>query len=163
MALLTSSFSVFACRCIEQPLETKIANADIVVLGKVVQFLSADVAGNQRSDMATFPQEAKVKEIDRIARQEPIYVVFVIDKAYKLPGKIEIDTIVVATMAQSSMCGFNFELGREYILFAQNTDAPQWMTVKRPIYITNTCTGTQIFSAKVARSVKCTSKKMKRK
>lgn len=71
-----------------------------------------------------------------------------IERLYK--GKISSDTVTVITPKMGASCGFNFEIGNEYILYATNFDNTlrsskfERKSKDMNTYWTNQCTRTML-------------------
>ena len=114
---LFSAIDASACKCQGQAtVSGSVKSADIVFSGKVISrtltsnydSLGVKIMGDTTDSWfkwSKFPSLAiKVK----------------VDKIYK--GKSSSETIIILTPARSASCGYGFELGEKYIIYATITD-----------------------------------------
>lgn len=90
----------YACSCLPPgPPRDALATSDAVFAGKVVK-LSAPLG-------------------DAVNSVDPVSVTFEVSQSWKgAPAQ----TVVVKTASSSASCGFNFEQGREYLVYAETAD-----------------------------------------
>lgn len=89
---------VQACSCAESPpVETELNRSSAVFSGSVIKI----------TDSSSVPF---------FSSADPLDVLVAVDKVWKGPIG---ERVVVQTARDSASCGFNFELGNEYIIYAQ--------------------------------------------
>jgi Tissue inhibitor of metalloproteinase len=88
-------FDAFACKCRQQTIEENMASADHVFSGKVMK-------------IKTSKSSQQITVFVRVAKQ--------------FKGKIRFKTIEITTSSEPSACGVNFQKGREYVIYANNSD-----------------------------------------
>lgn len=94
--------SAYACSCvIPGPPDEELANSSAVFSGKVVN-LSEPFAG-----------------FGPVSSADPIKVTFLVDKVWK--GSVS-QTTTISTARSSASCGYTFEKGGEYIVYAYGTE-----------------------------------------
>jgi hypothetical protein len=97
VALFLTIFQLdaFACKCRQQTIEENMATADHVFSGKVMKI--------------------------KTSKSAQLITVFVrVAKQFK--GKIRFKTIEITTASESAACGFNFQKGKEYVIYANNSE-----------------------------------------
>ena len=104
---LFTNAEVFACSClpfgeesVTQQVERAKKDAQVVFSGKVL-------------------------EIIRKPESSSVIIKFRADKSWK--GDVS-KRISISTGADSALCGFNFEVGKSYLIYAQGTDAKDLQT-----------------------------------
>jgi Tissue inhibitor of metalloproteinase len=97
--------SAFACKCRQQTIEENMASADHVFSGKVMKIKKS------QSSLTVFVRVAK-----------------------QFKGKIRFKTIEITTANEPSACGFGFQKGKEYVIYAHN--------VEKNLLNTSSCTRT---------------------
>ena len=94
LLILLFTVSGFACRCKEKSWRKAAQEADLIVSGKVIS----------ENPMIDSPGHASVK-----------YVILVSDV---IKGKIKTDTIKITTGIGGGDCGYNFKVGKNYIIYS---------------------------------------------
>lgn len=90
----------YACSCLPPgPPRDALASSDAVFAGRVVK-LSAPLG-------------------DVVSSVDPVSVTFEVSRSWK---GAQAQTVVVKTASSSASCGFNFEQGREYLVYAGTAD-----------------------------------------
>jgi hypothetical protein len=93
--------NVQACSCAESPpVETELQRSSAVFSGNVIKISDS-------------------KNGFIVSSADPLYVTVEVNKVWK--GQIE-ERVVVQTARDGASCGFGFELGREYIVYAQENN-----------------------------------------
>jgi hypothetical protein len=145
LILVVYSSVAYCCSCIgEATIKQELKRSDVVFIGKVI-----------------------AKKV--INTTDTLMPAIIIQKAeYKLQvsiifkGKIKQDTIIVVTGLGGGDCGFNFEVGNEYIVYSsfENKYYPQGNTVNRFLY-TDICRRTRL--ATDMEEIKALNKKCRKK
>jgi len=130
--------NIYCCTCVQTgkfDLANEIKGTDVILIGKVIDSTLFTV----NSDDSLLPQRMQVTLVKyRIAELE----------TYK--GRISNDTIEVVTgLGTGGDCGYNFEIGARYIVFA-NYRVPYNTFGKkvRPFLSTDTCMHNEIETPK---------------
>ena len=114
----------FSCSCIEtnESLSKKVKRAfsqsDLIISGKVVEILIVN--------------KAKMK-----FSADPIIYKFEIIKVIK--GKITKKIIEIASETMEMSCGYNFELGKSYLVYARKSTHFSKMTNNKFDFVTSLC------------------------
>ena len=80
---------------------------------------------NRAKKDASVVFSGKVLEVVRKPESSSVIVKFRADKSWK--GNVS-RRISLSTGADSALCGFNFEVGKSYLIYAQGTDAKNLQT-----------------------------------
>ena len=104
---LFSNNEVFACSCL--PFDDESVTQQV----------------NRAKKDASVVFSGKVLEVVRKPGSSSIVVKFRAEKAWK--GNVS-KRISLSTGADSALCGFNFEVGKSYLIYAQGTDANNLQT-----------------------------------
>lgn len=119
VAILTHlTTATFACTCIgkdKQTTETELNFADIVVTGKIITVTNFDYY-----DTTAYSEAAPkfdTKQSGYLIHQYKVFSL-VIDTKFK-GTKITSDTIQIVTGYGGGDCGYQFEVGKDYIVFAE--------------------------------------------
>lgn len=144
--LLTSN--IYACKCGNIPNVTESVNhSDIVFSGQVI------------SKIRTSDYKSKITSVGdttSVYHKMTYYPMHLIKirttKIYK--GQTSSDTITIITGPNSASCGFNFEVGRNYIVYGFNSNKTissnkySIKTNDNKTYWTHQCSRTDYFSLK---------------
>ncbi len=131
LIFLLSFTKSFACSCVEidESLSKKVERAfnqsDLIISGKVVDII---VVNN-----------SKIK-----SSADPIIYKFEILKKFK--GKIEKQFIEIASEASRASCGYSFELGKSYLVYARKSTHFVKMTKNKFDFVTGLCSRNQELS-----------------
>jgi hypothetical protein len=146
--LIVYSSVAYCCSCIgEATLKQELKRSDVVFTGKVISKKVIDT----RSPTDTLMQGLKMYVAEYKLQVSSIF-----------KGKVKQDTITIITGVGSGDCGFNFEIGNEYIVYSsfENKYYPQGNTVSKFLY-TDICRRTRL--ATDTAEIKALSKKCKNK
>ncbi len=141
LCIVIQSTAVFACSCDGEPdLKSSLASSQMVFSGTVI---SKTTAVNLTPYGIETIGEANPKNKFEVSwLQSPIAVYTLkIDKIYK--GKTTSETITILTPINGSACGFRFEIGRKYTVFATTNENAltqiERKSIKDSVYFTNNC------------------------
>jgi hypothetical protein len=144
MLITTQTAAVFACNCDgAAELKESIDHSQIVFKGTVISKTSA--VNLAPYGIVTTGDLSNKKGFDYQWTQTPTAVITIkIDKIYK--GKSVSKTITILTPITGASCGFRFEIGRTYTIFA-TTNENALTTIERKstndtTYFTNDCSAT---------------------
>ncbi|MBV7270718.1 hypothetical protein [Winogradskyella luteola] len=124
LVLIFSITETFACSCIQtnEPLSKKVekafAQSDLIISGKVVEIKIVNKARMKSS-------------------ADPIIYKFEITKTLK--GKIEKEFIEIASETSGASCGYKFELGKSYLVYARKSTHFAKMTKNKFDFVTGLC------------------------
>lgn len=159
--LACGAADALACSCEgEESVKNAIKHSDAVFSGVVI---SKTFTNNVDSLGVT-----TVADTNNTAQHQLSYAVvtFKIDKMHK--GKIVSDTIIILTPKNSGACGYNFEVGQKYIVYATQYDGVAMLLdiVRRAngnkIFWTNLCTSTKLWDATEENEILSLKKRKKR-
>lgn len=132
--------NIFACKCLEVSVADNLASSDIVFKGKVISqvittnfdSLNISIGGdNETVDFKSIPIKAVTIEIDTLYKGLGCHI------------------LTIITPASSASCGVSFNIGEEYIVYAQQEmRAPYKIKDNcncRNIFWTHSCTRTAIW------------------
>ncbi len=128
LILVFSITETFACSCIEtneslsKKVEKAFTQADFIISGKVVEI--------------NILNKARMK-----SSADPIIYKFEITKVIK--GKIEKEIIEIASQTSGASCGYKFELGQSYLVYARKSSQFAEMTKNEFDFVTSLCTRNQ--------------------
>jgi hypothetical protein len=131
LLILIFTFSIaksFACSCIEtnESLSEKVQiafhQADLIISGKVVEIIIVNKARIRSS-------------------ADPIIYKFEIAKTIK--GKIQKEIIEIASETSEASCGYKFELGKSYLVYALKSSHFGELTKNEFDYVTSLCNRNQ--------------------
>ncbi len=129
LILFFSITNSFACSCIEmdvsflKKVERAFTQSDLIISGKVV-----DINNGAVENKKPFAS--------------PVIYKFEILKNFK--GKIEREVVEIISEESGSMCGYKFELGKFYIVYARNINYYSSITNNEFDFVTSICTRNQI-------------------
>ena len=104
-----SPLTSYACSCAEPyPVKEELERSSAVFSGKVVEIVDKN----------------KSKAIQSSA--DPIAVRFEVEESWK---KISQTQIIVYTERSSASCGYRFDLGKEYLVYAHEADGELWANI----------------------------------
>ena len=115
--LIFTNTEVHACSCIQRD-----------------ETLTQQVRKAKTDARAIF--SGKVLEVVRKPENHEVVVKFRVDKSWK--GNVS-KQMTITTGADSAMCGYNFEVGKSYLIYAQGSDTSSLQT--------NICTRTAQYAA----------------
>ncbi len=110
--------STFACTCIgkdKQTTETELIFVDLAIKGKVIgvtNFDYYDTVGFSFSGQKFDP-----KQFGYLIHKYKLFT-FIIDNKFKAPKNLS-DTIQIVTGYGSGDCGYEFEFGKDYIVYGE--------------------------------------------
>jgi ketosteroid isomerase-like protein len=119
----------FACSCseLEEPLSKKVersyTNSKLIITGKVIDINTEYTDGTKYY-------------------KNPVIYKFEILKVFK--GNSEKEIIEILSESTGSMCGYKFELGESYLVYATTTDFYSSVTNKEFDFDTNLCSRNQV-------------------
>ena len=147
LIILFTFFSsvAYCCSCIgEATVKQELKRSDVVFTGKVISKKIIDLTDTLIPAMKIQKAEFKLQ----------------VSTVFK--GKIKQDTVTIITGVGGGDCGFNFEIGNEYIVYSsfENKYYPQGNTVSKFLY-TDICRLTRL--ATDTAEIKALSKKCKNK
>lgn len=138
-----------SCSCIgESTVKDAVKGSELVVAGQVLSkdiiktHDTLDLGPNQQKDLPVF------------TKSEAIYKVLVLTK-YK--GKIKSDTLTIITGVGGGDCGYEFEVGKKYIIYGSNEKHIGYgKTQKLPsnTFTTDICTRTVSYNDKEITEIK---------
>ncbi|MEX2350514.1 MAG: hypothetical protein WD554_06500 [Flavobacteriaceae bacterium] len=129
LLLLFPITNSFACSCIEvdesfsKKVEGGFSKSDLIITGKVVDINTEYVENNKPFG-------------------SPILYRFEIIK--KLKGNLEKEVVEIISEVDSSMCGYKFEFGKSYLVYAINSTYYSSLTNKEFDFVTSLCSRNQI-------------------
>ena len=136
IALLIFLFSIstsFACSCIgKSGIRKEIKSTDVIVLGKVI-----------KKSESTFQDP----EFPEIKIQNIMYEILI---TKKFKGKVETDYVTIFSGVGNGDCGINLEIGKEYIIYANQTE---YLSLNLKLLETNICTRTKLSNPKEVNTI----------
>ncbi len=132
LLLLFPITNSFACSCIvedeslSKKVEREFTQSDLIISGKVIDINTGNVENNKPF-------------------ASPIIYKFEILKKFK--GNLEKEVVEIISESSSSMCGYNFEVGKSYLVYAINTTYYSSVTNKKFDFVTSLCNRNQILKA----------------
>ncbi|MBI4120262.1 MAG: hypothetical protein HY454_02235 [Parcubacteria group bacterium] len=105
LALAVFAKDLDACLCVEQTLKEKVKGADVVFTGKVREII--DLSQKTKTEI--------------ISGGDPTFAVIDILKSWK--GIKKQRAVIVRTVRGGAACGVEFEVGEEYLVFANYDQA----------------------------------------
>jgi hypothetical protein len=163
LILLLTAQKIFSCTCInENSLKQDIKKADLIFKGKVIKvdvITIYNVYGDSiyaRNAYENIENKTKYKSYDDFKEKnygtKQLEITIESLKPYK--GKITSEFIKIRTGLGCGDCGYKFELGKVYLVFANNSQYlkyskdrlnAKWRNIKN-VYETNICMRTKLFS-----------------
>jgi len=144
LALIISLQSAFACKCYEVTITENVKSADVIFSGKV---LSRYLTTNYDSLDVSITKNLERSNLDWSKIPVAVSEIEVL-KTYK--GAIQADTITILTPPNGASCGFRFQVGSCYVIYATIKNSvfmPFQITDDRILlknmFWTNMCTRTQ--------------------
>lgn len=122
--LVFSTTKTFACSCIEinesltKKVEKAFTNSDLIISGKVIEVILVNTE--------------KIK-----SSADPIIYKFEITKTIK--GKLEKEVIEIASEESGASCGYKFELGKSYLVYARKSTHFASKTKNEFDFVTSLC------------------------
>lgn len=110
--------ATFACTCIgkdKQTTENELDFADLAVKGKIIAVTNFDYYDTTGYSLAG--QKFEPKQAGYLIRKYKLYT-FVIDTKFKA-AKFTADTIQIVTGYGGGDCGYEFEIGKDYIIYGE--------------------------------------------
>jgi hypothetical protein len=105
--------SMKACDCIgESTVKGELKASDIVVVGKVLAKNVVEIA--ETISWGSSTDTSKMRTLMKF--HESKYTVLL---THKYKGRIKQDTVTIVTGMGGGDCGFKFEIGKDYIIYAQ--------------------------------------------
>lgn len=123
------SNNIYACSCIEtkEKLKTKVKkgfkDADLVIIGKVIEIKEVN-------------KDTLIK-----SSADPVIYVFELKQIFK--EEINTSFIEVVSAASSASCGYVFNLGEEYLVYARKSDFYKNTTHNKFDFTTGLCSRNQ--------------------
>ncbi|NQX97079.1 MAG: hypothetical protein HRT73_04250 [Flavobacteriales bacterium] len=128
--ILISTTAIYACSCIgEVTVNEELKKSDLVIVGTVIDSQIVKFWGDTTSTKTFFDMGIKQGEIDSslsyeywknnnsFAYFELIDFTVIVEKRFK--GTRQTDTITVRTGFGGGDCGFNFNVGQRYLIYAE--------------------------------------------
>lgn len=124
---------IFACSCIgKDSTSNAVKHSDFVFSGRVISKRIFTI----QDDSFPLPDRFQIRKIE---------YAFISTKVYK--GKNINDTIKIITGVGSGDCGFPFNVGNEYIVYANYANKyHNWGTIVEPYLTTHICKRTMVFN-----------------
>ncbi len=124
LILVLSITETFACSCIEtneslsKKVEIAFTESDLIISGKVIDVIIVNTG--------------KIK-----SSADPIIYRFEITKTIK--GKLEKEVIEIASEESGASCGYKFELGKSYLVYARKSTHFSSKTKNEFDFVTSLC------------------------
>ncbi len=116
--LTRSTTATFACTCIgkdRQTTESELNVVGLAVKGKIIAVTNFDYYDTAGYSLTG--QEFDPKQAGYLIRKYKLYT-FAIDTKFKAPA-LTADTIQIVTGYGGGDCGYEFEIGKDYIVYAE--------------------------------------------
>lgn len=138
--------SAIACSCKgRRTVPEEVKHSDAVIVGKIVAKKIITLVDS--AYLVKYKHDSVARNLPR-ARLAIAEYEMVVDKTYK--GRVTEDTITVYTGVNDADCGIRFEIGKQYLVYADRAAyyADHKKSFKFPvgnnIFWTNTCTRTDV-------------------
>lgn len=124
LILIFSITETFACSCIEtneslsKKVEKAFTQSDLIISGKVVEIIIVNKTRMKSS-------------------ADPVIYKFEITKTIK--GKVEREVIDIASEISGASCGYKFELGKSYLVYARKSTHFSSKTKNEFDFVTSLC------------------------
>lgn len=112
------NIKAFACSCYEITVKQAINSAQIAIKGEVI----SKVLTHDLSDLSII-KSSDTTNINYLMTQRLLMAVVKIKVNKRYKGKTISDTVRVITPNNGASCGFNFVIGKEYIVYATSYDS----------------------------------------
>lgn len=124
-----------ACSCIgKETVKDAVKNAQSIVVGKIV--------AREKLYLFKASKTEYKSELDSIYRSKYFQYSFAVEVITVYKGKKRKDTINIVTGAGSGDCGYNFEIGNLYIIYAKKTIYKMKKKRLGTYMVTNICSRT---------------------
>lgn len=124
---LIPSKMVLACSCLPLTVENAYEGSDLIFAGRVLESSVVVDGGSSKGDVEVFWHE--------------IDILFAVRTTYK--GDSRPFSVVLRTPVDSAACGYNFEVGKNYLVYAYAEDG---------LFRTNLCTRTAPLDSEFAQN-----------